>query len=97
MARANLRRPWVYQFAVLAVVCTVGIFLFPVASGPYASVHGPASALRAMRAWMLLLAVLTLAFTRAIGLAMGRSWSDCVLSPVFVGLPSPSMSSVLRC
>ncbi|MFZ3343455.1 MAG: hypothetical protein WA609_06070 [Terriglobales bacterium] len=38
------------ELAVLAVVCILTIFLFPVGQGPYSAVHGPASALEAARA-----------------------------------------------
>lgn len=38
------------ELAVLAVVCVLTIFLFPVGQGPYSAVHGPASALEASRA-----------------------------------------------
>jgi hypothetical protein len=37
-------------FAPLALVCVLGIFLFPAMQGPYSVVHGPVSALLAMRA-----------------------------------------------
>jgi hypothetical protein len=42
-----------YEIAVLAALCILAIFLFPAVSGPYPIVHGPATALRAMRAWLL--------------------------------------------
>jgi len=35
--------------ALLAVLGTVMLFLFPVASGPYSATQGPVTALRAMR------------------------------------------------
>jgi hypothetical protein len=41
----NLRR----GLALLAVLGTVMLFLFPVASGPYPATQGPVTALRAMR------------------------------------------------
>lgn len=41
------------RFAILAVVCTLAIFLFPAVRGPYAATHGPASSLEATtRAWI---------------------------------------------
>jgi len=85
------------QFALLAIICTLGIFLFPAASGPYPSVHGPASALRAMRAWMLLLVVLSLTFANAAGIAITRSWIDLPFSPASRDLAPQVASSVLRC
>ena len=38
-----------HGLAVLAVLGTVMLFLFPVASGPYSATQGPVTALRAMR------------------------------------------------
>jgi hypothetical protein len=37
------------ELSIIALVCTLGIFLFPSSFGPYTSVHGPATALRAIR------------------------------------------------
>ena len=54
------RRHLAYELALLAVVCTLAIFLFPARTGPYPTVNGPATALRAMRAWTNLLAAITL-------------------------------------
>jgi len=85
------------QFALLAIICTLGIFLFPAASGPYPSVHGPASALRALRAWMLLLAVLSLTFANVAGMAITRSWIDLPFSLALSALLPQPPSSVLRC
>lgn len=30
-----------HEIAVVAVLCTIAIFFFPAASGPYSAVHGP--------------------------------------------------------
>jgi len=38
------------ELAVLAVLCVLTIFLFPVVQGPYPAVHGPVTALQAARA-----------------------------------------------
>lgn len=38
------------ELAVLAVLCVLTIFLFPVMQGPYSAVHGPVTALQAARA-----------------------------------------------
>jgi hypothetical protein len=85
------------KFALLAIVCTLGIFLFPAASGPYPSVHGPVCALRAMRAWMLLLAALTLAFAGIAARAEGRSWIVLLFLLASSRLRAQPQSSVLRC
>jgi hypothetical protein len=50
-----------FELAVLAMLCIVGIFLFPATAGPYSAVHGPASALLSLRARMRLR--LSMAFT----------------------------------
>jgi len=92
-----LRHPLDCKFAFLAIICTLGIFLFPVANGPYASVHGPASALRAMRAWVLLLAILSLTFAKAAGLGLTQSWTDRSASLALLDLAPHARSSVLRC
>lgn len=38
------------ELAVLATLCVLTIFLFPVMQGPYSAVHGPVTALQAARA-----------------------------------------------
>lgn len=45
----TLSQQFSYQFAVIAIVCTIALFLFPVARGSYSAVHGPVTALRSMR------------------------------------------------
>jgi hypothetical protein len=40
------------KLALLTILCIVGVFLFPAAVGSYTSVHGPVSALLAVRAAM---------------------------------------------
>jgi hypothetical protein len=39
-----------YEFIIFAIVCTVAIFVFPTATGPYCAVHGPVTALLSSRA-----------------------------------------------
>lgn len=56
-------------FAILAVVCVLSVFFFPAMQGPYPVVHGPVTALLAVRA----AARLRLAITRA-GLNALRLW-----------------------
>ena len=38
-----------HELAIVAIVCVLGIFLFPAAAGSYSAVHGPVTALEAMR------------------------------------------------
>jgi hypothetical protein len=91
-----MRRYLGTELAVLAIVCTLGIFFFPTLSGPYPSVHGPVTALRAMRAWLLLLIALTLA---SISLASLVATRLAVAAAVSHPLQSDASqrSSVLRC
>jgi hypothetical protein len=86
-----------YELALLAVVCTLAIFLFPGASGPYPIVHGPVTALRAMRAWLVLLIGLTLTL---VGLAKFLARRLGVIFPFVSELSriDPLLqSSILRC
>jgi hypothetical protein len=50
-----------HQLAIVTMLCIVGIFLFPVAIGPYPAVHGPGTALLAFRAAMKLRLAIALA------------------------------------
>jgi predicted Na+-dependent transporter len=38
-----------YEIAILTVICTIAIFFFPAACGPYSAVHGPVTALLSLR------------------------------------------------
>jgi len=42
---SRLRR----ELSVVVLLCTLGMFLFPGATGPYSAVHGPVTALLALR------------------------------------------------
>jgi len=44
--------------ALLAILGTLFIFLFPAACGPFTATHGPATAFRALAALQMLLALL---------------------------------------
>jgi len=95
--RIMLRHRLGHKFALLAIVCTLGIFLFPAASGPYPSVHGPVSALRAMRAWILLLTAMTLAFADIAARPKVGSWIVLPFLLASSRLRPHPQSSVLRC
>jgi hypothetical protein len=86
-----------YELAVVAMLCTLAIFFFPAVNGPYPTVHGPATALRAMRAWLLLLVALTLAM---IGLARHiatRLGLALVFRTTLERIDPLQQSSILRC
>lgn len=88
-----------YELALLVILCILGIFLFPAASGPYAAVHGPVTALRAVRAaarlrWAMALAALGMA-----GLGFWLSYALAFLKGE-LGFPaagSPGSRALLRC
>jgi hypothetical protein len=88
-----------YELAVVAIVCIVSIFLFPIPVGPYCAVHGPATELRALHAamklrWVMALAALTLS-TLALEIKfriLGESFT-----PVLHLSPAPGSAPILRC
>lgn len=86
--------------AIVVSVCLVGIAFLPAGSGPYTAVYGPASALRAQRAVLLLaLAISYLAMVFAVLSALGSSLFDAFGSLVPVrdcSSPSPLIAG-LRC
>jgi hypothetical protein len=55
--------------ALLAALCVLGIFFFPVLDGPYSAVHGPVTALLSIRA----AARLRMTIVRA-GITAIRGW-----------------------
>ena len=86
----------------LALICVVLIFLFPVGQGPFSATHGPATALRAQRAALLL--ILTVILSAILIVAHGAILSLC--HPTVGALPHPSaaqnsqfraLTSVLLC
>ena len=89
------------QLALLAVVCVLTIFLFPAMQGPYSVVHGPATALLALRSATRL--------RLSIRQAAHRLLSRCRNSPAvffarisdaaasFRPLPFPEFERILRC
>ncbi len=85
------------RFAILAIICTLAIFLFPAVRGPYAATHGPASSLEATtRAWigffLSLTALVLLSHSQLIFVSFIRlDKSDSLQSRV------RERSSILRC
>lgn len=71
-------RPLAYELVILSIVCVIGIFLFPAPAGPYSAVHGPVTALLAIRSaarvrWTMVLAAF--AFDRfSLQPVLGGSW-----------------------
>jgi len=56
-------RSFAIALVVLTMFCTLLLLICPVASGPYSATHGPASALRCMRAAGILILGMLLAAT----------------------------------
>ena len=50
----RLPRQLSYEFALVAILCTVALFLFPAVQGPYSAVHGPVTALLSLKAKVFL-------------------------------------------
>jgi hypothetical protein len=57
----TLSRQLSYEFAVVAILCTVALFLFPAVQGPYSAVHGPVTALLSFKARVFICLALLLA------------------------------------
>ena len=86
-----------YEIVVLTTICTVAIFLFPAASGPYSAVHGPVTALLSFRLRLKFCLGMALAALRSLGGALVSSfqatWQE-IFSPQLV---PPRQMAVLRC
>jgi hypothetical protein len=86
--------------AILLSLCVAAVGFLPFGTGPYTAVYGPASALRAQRALLLLaLAISFLATIFALLAALGSSESAFELPLSLVQQPRSSLalSSSLRC
>jgi len=92
-----LRRHLGYELALVAVICTLAIFLFPSASGPYCIVHGPVTALRAMRARVLLLISLAVTLLGLASVALLRLGAAIESFLAFDQIDPLRQSSTLRC
>ncbi len=58
-----IARHFDHPLALVGIVCILSLFLFPAAGGTYSAVHGPITALQAMRAamklrWSMMMAAL---------------------------------------
>ncbi|HXZ33875.1 MAG TPA: hypothetical protein VEH30_16480 [Terriglobales bacterium] len=92
-----LRRDLGYELAIMAIICTLAIFLFPSVSGPYSIVHGPVTALRAMRLWLALLIGLTLT-SLGLAKALWKRFETIVgFTAGFQPIEPLQQSSILRC
>ncbi|HSZ63077.1 MAG TPA: hypothetical protein VK828_14840 [Terriglobales bacterium] len=86
--------------ATLTVVCVLTIFLFPAMQGPYSVVHGPASALLAVRAAAKVQTAIVQAALRSLG---ALTLPLVALGGIFVAEAAdhsfsvPERSAILRC
>jgi hypothetical protein len=91
---------WAHEVAVIAMVCVLSVFFVPVAHGPYSAVHGPTTALRALRnrAQVALAMWLgALGFSGAKVQAGTSLLSDVHFSEFLTCSVQPELSVVLRC
>ena len=87
-----------HELAVIAIVCVIGIFLFPATAGPYSAVHGPVTALEAMRASIrIACAMIMAAFVLDLLLHFSAFSMYLFRNSVDICLCSPGPSSALRC
>src|SRR5215469_1546716 len=88
-----------YELALIAIVCVIGIFLFPAAAGSYSAVHGPVTAFQAMRNAVRAHSALTTAALSLVRFSMPSMWFFRwipLISASFLGDSSPH-TCILRC
>jgi hypothetical protein len=86
--------------AIMLSACVSMVAFLPAGPGPYTAVYGPASALRAQRAVLLL--ALAISFVSTVFLLLAALGSFELPSRAATGLehqlyPAPTLSSSLRC
>ena len=87
------------HFAILAILCTLAIFLFPAVRGPFPATHGPATSLEVTRAWqwLCLLFVLIPALRLTGMTTRPAAGFDRAPGPACTHEPPLEELSVLRC
>ncbi len=88
------------ELALVAVLCVISIFLFPVAQGPYTAIHGPVTALQSVRtAVRVRWAMVAAAFARLESLARARMSFQMAIFGCNQTFPPPwaQFSTILRC
>jgi hypothetical protein len=86
-----------HHLAIVTMLCVVGIFLFPVAVGPYSAVHGPVTALLAVRTAMKLRLAIALAALCNSIVSVSAFRSFPVLSLELISATPPQNLLNLRC
>jgi len=96
----TLPRQLSYEFALVAILCTVALFLFPAVQGPYSAVHGPVTALLSLKAKVFLCLALLFAAMHLLAhrmavrhLALRIPLDSCFLPTSF----DSEHAAVLRC
>jgi len=79
------------ELAIVAVVCILGIFLFPAMSGPYPATHGPVTVLQSARSS----AKLRLAILVAWLSALRTNWISSLVVRVWAAVWNTGLSSVI--
>ena len=92
-------RPFGFELVILSIVCIIGIFLFPASAGPYSAVHGPVTALLAVRAAARLRWAMVRAASGFVRLSLrpvldGNRWIRNLGVPHY---EFASLSCILRC
>lgn len=87
------------QFALVAMLCTLCMFFFPAAHGPYSAVHGPVTALQAARsALRMLLTIAAAAFGIMNGhFQLNRSFPSSDYQSLNGCLAPIESTAILRC
>lgn len=94
-----MTRHFGHELAIVAIVCVLSIFLFPAAAGSYSAVHGPVTALRAMRSSIRLRWAIAVAAFSFFGIAAQfcrRALRGTIERPGPATL-QPGHSPLLRC
>jgi len=89
------------ELAVLAAIAVVAIFLFPAGQGPYATVHGPATAFRAAYAAVRLRILIAISARSRSGMAsrspLVTATAASAWEQAFRQFQFTACASVLRC
>jgi len=96
-----MRERGLITLTIIASVCIASIGLVPMGCGPYTAVHGPLSALRAQRAFLLLSFAIASLFWLAAAWVLSRFFSlgtlRLVVDPASEAAGCSSLHCSLRC
>ena len=87
----------VWQLAALTTVCVIGLFLFPTSVGPYSAVHGPVTALQAMRAAIRLRCMMSSSLIAFLLCQFFGGFAQSVQDATLALPGSRGRGSILRC